>query len=61
MTGQPLRLTEPGELPAPRTGADSAAVSPRPSMPRRAAHPYWLGDTAVGLHARPASSPRHTR
>jgi len=26
MTSQPLRLTEPGELPAPRTDADSAVV-----------------------------------
>ncbi|HEY3088013.1 MAG TPA: hypothetical protein VGJ59_08125 [Jatrophihabitantaceae bacterium] len=26
MTGQPLHLTEPGELPAPRTDADRATV-----------------------------------
>jgi hypothetical protein len=52
VTGQPLRLTEPGELPAPRTAADSAAVLAEAvdalAAPRT---PYWLGDTAVGLHA----------
>jgi hypothetical protein len=26
MTGQPLHLTEPGELPAPRTDTDRATV-----------------------------------
>ena len=52
MTSQPLRLTEPGELPAPRTDADSAAVLAEAVDTLAALRtPYWLGDSAVGLHA----------
>ena len=52
MTSQPLRLTEPGELPAPRTDADSAAVLAQAIDTLAALRtPYWLGDSAVGLHA----------
>ena len=52
MTSQPLRLTEPGELPAPRTDADSAAILAEAVDTLAALRtPYWLGDSAVGLHA----------
>ncbi len=52
MTSQPLRLTEPGELPAPRTDADSAVVLAEAADTLAALRtPYWLGDSAVGLHA----------
>jgi hypothetical protein len=53
MTSQPLRLTEPGELPAPRTDADSAAVLAGAVDTLAALRtPYWLGDSAAGA-ARP--------
>ena len=52
MTSQPLRLTEPGELPAPRIDTDSAAVLAEAVDALAALRtPYWLGDNAVGLHA----------
>ncbi|MGH3402440.1 MAG: hypothetical protein ACRDRJ_08015 [Streptosporangiaceae bacterium] len=52
MTSQQLRLTQPGELPAPRTDADSVAVLAEAADTLAALRtPYWLGDTAVGLHA----------
>jgi len=52
MTGQPLRLTQPDELPAPRIDTDSAAVLTEAVDTLAALRtPYWLGDTAVGLHA----------
>ena len=52
MTSQQLRLTQPGELPAPRIDADSAAVLAEAVEALAALRtPYWLGDTAVGLHA----------
>ena len=52
MTSQPLRLTEPGELPAPRIDTDSAAVLAEAVDTLAALRtPYWLGDSAVGLHA----------
>lgn len=52
MTSHPPRLTQPGELPAPRTDADSAAVLAAAVDTLGALRtPYWLGDTAVGLHA----------
>jgi hypothetical protein len=51
MTSQELRLTQPGELPAPRTDADSAAVLAEAVDTLAALRaPYWLGDSAVGLH-----------
>jgi hypothetical protein len=47
-----LRLTRPGQLPAPATGDHSL---PRPhrsdQAPRPAPHPYWLGDSAIRPHA----------
>lgn len=52
MIGQPLRLPEPHELPAPRTDTDSAAVlAEAVETLARLRTPYWLGDTAVTLHA----------
>jgi hypothetical protein len=52
MTSKPLRLTRPGELPAPRTDADSAAVLTEAIDALAALRtPYWLGDSAIGLHA----------
>ena len=49
---RPLRLTQPGELPAPTTGEDSLQVLTdaidRLAQLRTA---YWLGDSAVRLHA----------
>lgn len=52
MTDHPLRLTQPYELPAPRTDTDSAAVlGEAVETLARLRTPYWLGDTAVTLHA----------
>ena len=52
MTSQPLRLTTPGELPAPRVDSDSAFVlTDALDTPARLRTPYWLGDSAVNLHA----------
>ena len=52
MTSQPLRLAQPGELPAPRTDSDSAAVlADAVESLARLRTAYWLGDSAVGLHA----------
>ena len=51
MTAQPLRPTQPDEMPAPRTDSDNAAV-PAEAIDTRACRrtPYWLGDSAVILH-----------
>jgi NAD dependent epimerase/dehydratase family enzyme len=52
MTSHQPRLTLPGEQPAPRTDADSAAVLAQAVDALAALRtPYWLGDSAVGLHA----------
>ena len=52
MTSQEPRLTRPGELPAPRVDTDSAAVLAEAVDALAALRtPYWLGDSAVGLHA----------
>ena len=52
MTTQPLRLTEPGEQPAPRLDDHSAAiVAEAVDALARLRTPYWLGDSAVHLHA----------
>src|SRR6266704_3192422 len=52
MTSQKPRLTRPGELPAPRADTDSAAVLTEAVDALAALRtPYWLGDSAVGLHA----------
>ena len=62
MTSQPLRLTEPGELPAPRTDADSAAVLAEAVDTLAALRPPTGSATArSGCTPSPASSPRHTR
>ena len=47
-----LRLTRPGQLPAPRTDDDSLDVISEAidSLARRRTA-YWLGDSAVRLHA----------
>jgi hypothetical protein len=47
-----LRLTQPGQLPAPRTDNDSLDVLSQAidDLARRRT-PYWLGDSAVRLHA----------
>jgi hypothetical protein len=52
MTSQEPQLTRPGELPAPRVDTDSAAVLAEAVDALAALRtPYWLGDSAVGLHA----------
>ena len=52
MTSKPLRLTRPGELPAPLLDEFSAAVLTEAVDALAALRtPYWLGDSAVGLHA----------
>ena len=52
MTSKPVRLTRAGELPAPRIDTDSAAVLTQAVDALAALRtPYWLGDSAVGLHA----------
>jgi hypothetical protein len=47
-----LRLTRPGQLPAPRTDDDSLDVLSQAidDLARRRT-PYWLGDSAIRLHA----------
>jgi len=51
MKSQKPRLTRPGELPAPRADDDSAAVLADAVDALAALRtPYWLGDSAVGLH-----------
>ena len=52
MTRPPLRLTRPGQLPAPVTGDDSLQVlNEAIDQLARLRTPYWLGDSAVRLHA----------
>ena len=47
-----LRLTRPGQLPAPATGEDSLQISTQAIDDlARLRTPYWLGDSAVHLHA----------
>ena len=52
MNRPPPRLTHPGQLPAPATGNDSLQVltEAMDSLARQRT-PYWLGDSAVRLHA----------
>ena len=47
-----LRLTRPGQLPAPATGDDSVQILTEAidSLARQRTA-YWLGDSAVHLHA----------
>jgi hypothetical protein len=52
MIRPPLRLARPGQLPAPAIGQDSLQIL-NEAIDRLAAlrTPYWLGDSAVRLHA----------
>ena len=52
MTRPPLRLTRPGQLPAPATDPDSLQVLHEATgQLSRLRTPYWLGDSGVRLHA----------
>ena len=52
MNRPPLRLTRPGQLPAPATGEDSLQViSQAIDALARLCTTYWLGDSAAHLHA----------
>jgi hypothetical protein len=52
MNRPPLRLTRPGQLPAPTTGNDSLhTLTEAIDNLARQRTPYWLGDSAVHLHA----------
>jgi hypothetical protein len=52
MNRPPLRLTRPGQLPAPATGQDSLqAPDEAIDQLARLRTPYWPGDSAVRLHA----------
>jgi len=52
MTTRPLRLTQPEELPVPVVDELSATVLDEAIDALAALRtPYWLGDTAVHLHA----------
>jgi hypothetical protein len=52
MNRPPLRLARPGQLPAPTTGDDSLAVlSDAIDHLAQLRTAYWLGDSAVHLHA----------
>jgi hypothetical protein len=52
MNRPPLRLTHPGQLPAPATGDDSLQVlTDAIDHLAQLRTAYWLGDSAVRLHA----------
>ena len=52
MTQPQLRITRPDELPAPRIDHDTAGVvEDAVETLARLRTPYWLGDSAVHLHA----------
>jgi hypothetical protein len=52
MNHPPLRLARPGQLPAPTTGDDSLHVlNDAIDALARLRTAYWLGDSAVRLHA----------
>jgi hypothetical protein len=52
MNRPPLRLTRPGQLPAPAAGDDSRQIlSQAADSLAQARTPYWLGDSGVRLHA----------
>jgi hypothetical protein len=52
MNHPPLRLARPGQLPAPYTGDDSLSVlNEAIDNLARLRTAYWLGDSAVRLHA----------
>jgi hypothetical protein len=49
---RPTRLTHPGQLPAPVTSDDSLQIlSQAIDHLAQLRTPYWLGDSAVHLHA----------
>jgi hypothetical protein len=52
MNRLPLHLTRPGQLPAPATGDDSLQVvtDAVDTLARVRTH-YWLGDSAIHVHA----------
>jgi hypothetical protein len=52
MNRPPLHLARPGQLPAPATGDDSLAIiSQAIDRVAQLRTTYWLGDSAVHLHA----------
>ena len=52
MNRPPLRLARPGQLPAPITGGDTLAVlTDAIDHLAQLRTAYWLGDSAVHLHA----------
>ena len=52
MNRPPLRLARPGQLPAPATGDDTLAVlNHAVDQLARLRTAYWLGGSAVHLHA----------
>ena len=52
MTRPNLKLARPGQLPAPATGHDSLHILDEAiNQLARLRTPYWLGDSAVRLHA----------
>ena len=52
MNRPPLHLARPGQLPAPATGDDSLDIlSQAIDSLAQARTAYWLGDSAVHLHA----------
>jgi len=52
MNRTPLRMARPGQLPAPITGDDSLAVlTDAIDHLAQLRTAYWLGDSAVHLHA----------
>ncbi|HEY7050592.1 MAG TPA: hypothetical protein VH496_00440 [Mycobacterium sp.] len=52
MKAQRLHIVEPGEHPAPRVDDDSSAIVAQAiEALARLRTPYWLGDSAVQLHA----------
>jgi hypothetical protein len=52
MNRPPLRLARPGPLPAPAAGDDSLGVLDQAIDDlARLRTPYWLGDSAIRLHA----------
>ena len=52
MTGQPLHLPHPDEMPAPRVDDDSFEVLNHAiDTLAQSRTPYWLGDSSVRLHA----------
>jgi hypothetical protein len=52
MNRPPLRLARPGQFPAPTTGNDSLQVlNDAVDQLARLRTTYWLGDSAVHLHA----------